>query len=410
MAAWPAGEQLIDIDPEGDLILKIGGISSVQQGANDRTIVDGSERNDNDEGGDVRCLRVTSKVMKLASTVFKTMLQAERFLEGWLALNEDIPPYLALPDDDPAAMTTLCRIIHSKQKPSYATIISDILNLAILTDKYDCVPAIQPWFTSCLNQELSTSGSINVADLPHMLSAAYLFDDRTSFYGLTMAAIKSLPMHNSSTNALNRALLPTIASELVVEDVRHHSTLKTTRQERLRHLVSNLHQSIYHLLNEKSSIRKTRVDVKDLDGAGLGIWGLCKGQASRVGILTSALVAVRLWPHDDVPTYSLAYAIHLALRIAETCETDGAASGIKYELCGKTNCVSCSMNWKESLRTAVRRSEESIAGICLTCFKKGNKPDRLTEKCKYHCGTYPATTWTVDVSQLHHSGGYFDEQ
>ncbi|KAK4939707.1 hypothetical protein LTR10_020097 [Elasticomyces elasticus] len=365
MAAWPAGEQLIDIDPEGDLILKIGGISSVQQGANDRTIVDGSERNDNDEGGDVRCLRVTSKVMKLASTVFKTMLQAERFLEGWLALNEDIPPYLALPDDDPAAMTTLCRIIHSKQKPSYATIISDILNLAILTDKYDCVPAIQPWFTSCLNQELSTSGSINVADLPHMLSAAYLFDD---------------------------------------------PTLKTTRQERLRHLVSNLHQSIYHLLNEKSSIRKTRVDVKDLDGAGLGIWGLCKGQASRVGILTSALVAVRLWPHDDVPTYSLAYAIHLALRIAETCETDGAASGIKYELCGKTNCVSCSMNWKESLRTAVRRSEESIAGICLTCFKKGNKPDRLTEKCKYHCGTYPATTWTVDVSQLHHSGGYFDEQ
>ncbi|KAI1616553.1 hypothetical protein EDD36DRAFT_138770 [Exophiala viscosa] len=180
MAASAPGDGLSDIDSEGDLMLKVGGELGGQHGH--------TGSNGNGNAYPYRLLRVSSKIMMSASPMFKTMLKAERFLEGSLALSIEQPPQLDFPEDEPEAFTTLCRIIHHKQGLQDPTLFKSLHGLAILSDKYGCLNNIKPWFTFCLNQKLLQFRAINMEDLPHLISAAYLFDDSTAFYGLTMTA------------------------------------------------------------------------------------------------------------------------------------------------------------------------------------------------------------------------------
>lgn len=216
MAASAPEKQQIDIDPEGDLILKVGGKDETQSEQNDNNGEDGATREDrgNDTTASLRLLRVCSKIMTLSSPVFKSMLEPGRFLEGSLALNKAHPPHLALPDDEPVAMTMLCRIIHYKQEPQDPTVFESLSGLAVLSDKYGCVSAIQPWFTYCLHQKLSNPSGIDIDDLPHLLSAAHFFDDCSAFYGLTMTAVRFLPRNTEMREAFEAALYPGIAGKL----------------------------------------------------------------------------------------------------------------------------------------------------------------------------------------------------
>ena len=115
-----------DVDPAGDLVLKLGPVD------------------------EPFLIRVSSKVLSLASPVFAAML-SPRFAEGQ-ALEDskgmvDSTTTIALPDDEPNAMSLICCTLHfqedAAQRPWFQPGI--LMGLAVTCDKYNMSKALSPW-------------------------------------------------------------------------------------------------------------------------------------------------------------------------------------------------------------------------------------------------------------------------
>ena len=120
-----------NVDPTRDLLLLVGS-----------------------EGSEQKLIRVSSKVLGLASRVFAIML-GPRFAEGHVLSDQEsstaggkptLPLIIALPEDDPEAMSWFCNGIHLRQHliPSRRFPLL-IERIAILCDKYDAALALTPW-------------------------------------------------------------------------------------------------------------------------------------------------------------------------------------------------------------------------------------------------------------------------
>ena len=101
--------QLIELDPYGDVTFVLKNVE----------------------------LRMNSKALSLASPVFKALLKPN-FLEGQ-ALRDRKMVRVEFPEDDTEAMTTLCKLIHYRPDDTTNVEVDLLVNLAVLTDKYDCV-------------------------------------------------------------------------------------------------------------------------------------------------------------------------------------------------------------------------------------------------------------------------------
>jgi len=140
------------IDPDGDVVLVL--------------------KNDTE-------LQVSSKALSLASTVFKAMF-GPHFQEGQ-DLSASSPKGISLPDDDAAAMTTLCNIVHHQsQNVSKGPDHASLVNLGVLCDKYCCSHALEPWSTTWLcfyQRDVSTE----TTGMNQLLFPFYVFNDVESF-------------------------------------------------------------------------------------------------------------------------------------------------------------------------------------------------------------------------------------
>ena len=153
-------KQLI-IDPDGDIYLNFGGYE----------------------------VRVSSKVLSLASPVFKKMF-GPFFAEG-ASVAADNPSGVYLPDDDADALISLCYLLHFQgHKVSDTPTLELLEKLAILTDKYDCVGSISQWMAFHLTDaareaEKSTTNG-------RLLFPAYVFDHPGVFRAVTKHMVYSL--------------------------------------------------------------------------------------------------------------------------------------------------------------------------------------------------------------------------
>lgn len=114
----------IDADPEGDLVLSIG--SKEQQP-----------------------IRVSSKVLKLASPVFAALL-SPRFAEGCVLPEADTSKStistIPFPEDDCVAMVWIFHALHHNQDPITGRLAFSLFKaIAVLCDKYDLSRALYAW-------------------------------------------------------------------------------------------------------------------------------------------------------------------------------------------------------------------------------------------------------------------------
>ena len=152
------------VDPDGDVMLELSNIT----------------------------LRVSSKVLSLASPVFKAML-GPNFSEG--IPTETGLRTIKLPDDNSALVHYLCCILHHRY--NYLEVDVDISlfqGLTLLTDKYDCVKAVQHWGINCLRKLLKEGKCHNfhLGDHPQysrLLVPAVVFDDPEIFQEVTRLMI-----------------------------------------------------------------------------------------------------------------------------------------------------------------------------------------------------------------------------
>ena len=131
-------------------------------------------------------LLVSSKVLSLASPVFAALLSPD-FLEG-NQVRRGHCPVIKLQDDDPAAMTAICNILHFRYDcvPSHIG-PEQLAEIGILSDKYDCSKALQPWSAKWLSTHQTPP-----SELGHMLLAAYKLNDADHFASISAQVIRTL--------------------------------------------------------------------------------------------------------------------------------------------------------------------------------------------------------------------------
>ena len=94
-----------------------------------------------------RPIRVSSKVLSLASPVFATMF-GPRYLEGHILSKQArfSTPSFPLPEEDPEAMIWFCRALHLQLNANETGMtVGLILKIATLCDKYDASTALSGW-------------------------------------------------------------------------------------------------------------------------------------------------------------------------------------------------------------------------------------------------------------------------
>ncbi|WZH50277.1 uncharacterized protein QYS62_011521 [Fusarium acuminatum] len=149
---------VVKIAPDGDLILMVGPEETK--------------------------LRVRSILLMAASKPFSVMLGPD-WKEGHDKRDHDGPFELSLPDDNGAALKTICSIIHYQNKKVPRTLpAGDVLAVAVVADKYDCVNALE--FAS--ETWLRPSGD-EPDNLMLLTAAAYLFRNAQAFKEITRASV-----------------------------------------------------------------------------------------------------------------------------------------------------------------------------------------------------------------------------
>ena len=134
-------------------------------------------------------LRVSSKVLSLASPVFKALCKPG-FTEGnTIAMGGT--SRINLPEDDTDAMTAFCRVTHFRRHSNDETTPITLLeNLAIVTDKYDCASAMRSFGGLSLSDFIRKAfGTLKNGRL---LYPAYVFDNTYAFQQATVLIVYSL--------------------------------------------------------------------------------------------------------------------------------------------------------------------------------------------------------------------------
>ena len=132
-------------------------------------------------------LRVSSKALSMASQVFNAMFNSG-FQEGLnLANNETCR--IPLPDDDAAAMTALCILIHHQEPTTFESEMDSrrLRSLSILADKYACKGAVRLWADVWIGR-LSSEYEVSREDekiLVDALLVSYILDLSAQFTAIT---------------------------------------------------------------------------------------------------------------------------------------------------------------------------------------------------------------------------------
>ena len=129
-------------------------------------------------------LRVHSLFLKAASRPFSAMFGPD-WKEGHYMLGRDEPAEVPLPDDNAAALTIICAIIHHRNKEVPQTLAAgDVLKVAVTADKYQCTDALRFASGNWLQPRKYKAG-----DLMLLTAAAYLLQDAPAFKEVTKTMI-----------------------------------------------------------------------------------------------------------------------------------------------------------------------------------------------------------------------------
>lgn len=132
---------------------------------------------------------VDARTLRRVSNVFEAMFKPPWLESTKLAENRISPPELVLPEDDFRAMNVICCIIHHRNDlvPSDIS-ASDILQVAIVADKYDMLTALKYPAAEWLKQKPKpkTAEAEAILFMGNLLAAAFLFREPVEFGRLSL--------------------------------------------------------------------------------------------------------------------------------------------------------------------------------------------------------------------------------
>ena len=129
-------------------------------------------------------IQVCSFILKNASTYFRAMF-GPHFAEG-KDLNSNDPKEVLMPYDNANALEVICNIVHLRNDAVPQSLSpTEILELAVAADKFDCIVALKHASTLWLNPKSVTG----ISELGYLMAAAYILDNAQAFSDITLAMI-----------------------------------------------------------------------------------------------------------------------------------------------------------------------------------------------------------------------------
>ncbi|KAK1145669.1 hypothetical protein N8T08_003905 [Aspergillus melleus] len=127
-------------------------------------------------------LRVQSLILKATSKVFATML-APTWTKNHETPSPDKPMEMLFPEDNGTSLQYICAVTHSRGQMIPENLSpQDILDIAIVADKYDFIDALEmanrSWLRVCEKDEAG-----NMA----LMAAAYMFRNAQAFRQISKA-------------------------------------------------------------------------------------------------------------------------------------------------------------------------------------------------------------------------------
>ncbi|KFX99975.1 hypothetical protein V490_01553 [Pseudogymnoascus sp. VKM F-3557] len=130
-------------------------------------------------------LCVHSFLLQAASKVFKAMF-GPHFKEGQRSDLDGSKKEVLLPEDDADVMTVVCAVIHHRNDLTPGQMLpSEVLQIAVVADKYDCRVALKHATHHWLDHR--NVGSLK--ELMQLMTAAYLLNQAAAFSAITYAII-----------------------------------------------------------------------------------------------------------------------------------------------------------------------------------------------------------------------------
>ncbi|KAK5653078.1 hypothetical protein OQA88_9365 [Cercophora sp. LCS_1] len=363
----------MNIDEGGDLRLVL--FEKQPQSKSDN---DGGEKTHTEPGSDESrkpiSLVVSSKILCLASPVFKVMLtgnfrEAREFRNLNASKEGQTEPYtIELPEDNPLGMTNLLHLLHFNFDKIPETIaVKEIEYIAILCDKYQCAHILQycgrVWINDWIEAlDGNPPGDRLERNICRLLAFAYIAHLPLEFNRLAWLLVCT---HNGPLLAATGKVKEVLFNHpLLSQDVARH--IDTRRQ-----VVCRLfHEAIAAPLNTK---------WKTLDGA-------CFGAAKAIGRYLRWLQNIDIACNDDSFRHR-----NFATLFALTESSDEASQAIRETVpqCTGYRCDCEQDRGITNGKDLLQRLQDKLlpikgygkAFVCLDCLKTGGE-SRTEGNCK----------------------------
>lgn len=174
------------IDPKGDLYLHVSPIKSETSGSAAEHVSSGTTE-----------FIVDSKALSRASPTFAKLLDenpAESKKSDESTTSQKWVKWVVkLPADNESAMSALLHIMHCRfdKAPTVGggIVLSDLYQLAVLTNEYRCTSIVRPWVKSWLNHASQVISGASIPELESLSWIAWEFGDRSLFEKVTKGLI-----------------------------------------------------------------------------------------------------------------------------------------------------------------------------------------------------------------------------
>ncbi|KAH8892686.1 hypothetical protein GQ53DRAFT_862305 [Thozetella sp. PMI_491] len=297
-------------------------------------------------------LQVSSKVLSTASRVFRAMFNPS-FKEGQ-ALSQTNPAEIPLPEDDPAAMETLLKILHLQNTalPTVNILSADgFRDFAVVCDKYDCNDAVSFVANSWLQEFVSNPGPYNEDSNLVLLGATSFLNNAPGFQDITRNLIL-----NSSNSFLDRDIED---DTYTVPALELYVALEKQREALRRVIHLGLMEPIQPLI-DKNNYDKTPIND------------------SRVSAYLRELRRLKLWP--------LAWpnrSINSVLDDLSHFEEKELGTSLGFRMHGRhPQCSACQYDPRTKLDLLIKKVELEAAGLCLDCLHRGSSPAPGGTECR----------------------------
>ena len=142
-------------------------------------------------GPDQAAIRVSSKVLSLASPVFAAMF-SPKFAEGQALLTNKTsslsPITITLPEDDAEAMMLFCSTVHFRKQATPDVSLLLLEKLASLCDKYDAARAISSASEVWMSPFKGTED--DERDFPRLLWISYVLGNHRAFWEFSRVMVR----------------------------------------------------------------------------------------------------------------------------------------------------------------------------------------------------------------------------